>query len=84
MSKPEYRLRIRIRNDALRTRLVAMEPIRRSEYIETCLLFYEQFHSGAVAQDIARLVSAQLQQQGIAVKPETVSNPVTSFMKGFQ
>ncbi len=79
----EYRLRIQIRDDALRSRLLTMVPRVRSDYIETCLLFYERFNSGGVAEDIARLVSAELKHQGITVKPETVTNPVTNFMKAF-
>lgn len=80
---PEYRLRIQIRNDELRARLLTMGPRARSKYIETCLLFYERFNNGVVAEDIARLVSAELKQQGIVIKAETVANPVTNFMKAF-
>ena len=79
----EYRLRIRIRNDELRTRLLAMEQLARSEYIENCVSFYERFSRGMAAEDIARLVSEELKQQGISVKAETVANPVTHFMKAF-
>ncbi len=60
-----------------------MEPLARSEYIENCVLFYERFSQGLAAEDIARLVSAELKREGVSAKVETVVNPVTDFIKGF-
>ena len=80
---PDLRMRVRIRDESLRLEMLSMKPKQRAEYIERAIFFYKQMNDGSIAKDIAQLITGELKKNGVAVKPETVSNPVTGFMKKF-